>query len=222
MRKRYALVILILLSSCTKSQLSSKRVDPFHLTGDIIAYADAHYTPTDSQVVAAVNAAATGPSVEENFSSFTKINPQVVPGKASMRKSVYTRNLPASADPLSLLAKRKAEKIEPESAVADSSALWKKRKDTPQPSTTNGLAIASFVLGLVGIPFLAINGIFTLLFGALAITFGAIARSQLKKNGNAQKGKGLALAGFIVGIVETGIVVLAILIVLAFVASMYN
>jgi hypothetical protein len=61
----------------------------------------------------------------------------------------------------------------------------------PAPRT-NGFAIASLVLGIVWI-----YGI-----GAvLALIFGLVARNQIDKSEGAQRGKGLALAGIILGIV---------------------
>jgi hypothetical protein len=63
---------------------------------------------------------------------------------------------------------------------------------------TNGLAIASLVLGLVGlcVP----------LCPLLAVIFGAIALSQISKTG--QEGKGMAIAGLILGIVKIALGVL--------------
>jgi hypothetical protein len=58
----------------------------------------------------------------------------------------------------------------------------------PQTGGTNGLAIASLVLSL-----LWICGIGSL----VAVVFGIIALSQTKKSG--QKGKGLAIAGLVIG-----------------------
>jgi uncharacterized membrane protein len=59
---------------------------------------------------------------------------------------------------------------------------------------TNGLAVASFVCSAVGIvPFF---------FGVtcvVGIVLGFVALSQVKKTGGAQEGRGLALAGVIVG-----------------------
>ena len=55
---------------------------------------------------------------------------------------------------------------------------------------TNGLAIASLVCSLLW------------MFGlgaVLAIIFGFVARSQIKRSGDGQRGKGLALAGIIIG-----------------------
>ena len=56
---------------------------------------------------------------------------------------------------------------------------------------TSGLAIASFVLSLVWI----------LGFGSLlAVILGLVARSNIKRSGGLQTGKGLATAGTIIGI----------------------
>lgn len=57
-----------------------------------------------------------------------------------------------------------------------------------QPKSTNGLAITSLVISIVGCGFLSI----------IAIILGHVSRSQLKRNPN-QQGAGLALAGLIIG-----------------------
>ena len=62
----------------------------------------------------------------------------------------------------------------------------------PQPvQGTNTLAISSLVCGIIG-------WIIPILFALLAIIFGHVARSQIKRNG--QGGAGLALAGLILGV----------------------
>ncbi len=58
-------------------------------------------------------------------------------------------------------------------------------------SKTNGLAIASLVCSF----FFWLYGVGAI----LAIIFGFIARSQIKRSGDTQQGKGLALAGIIIG-----------------------
>jgi Domain of unknown function (DUF4190) len=81
----------------------------------------------------------------------------------------------------------------------------------PQPATpaysagasstpkTNGLAIASLVLGII--PCTGVTSI-------LAIVFGFIARNQIEKSGGTQQGSGMALAGIILGFVWIGISVI--------------
>jgi len=71
---------------------------------------------------------------------------------------------------------------------------------TPQATKTNGLAIASLVLGIVSIPLLLLNGC-GVLFGIGALITGFIARSQIKRSAGAQTGDGLALAGIILGVI---------------------
>lgn len=58
---------------------------------------------------------------------------------------------------------------------------------------TNGLAIAAFVMSLVG-------------FGFIAAILGHVALGQITRNNEA--GRGLALAGVIIGWISTGLVVL--------------
>ena len=57
------------------------------------------------------------------------------------------------------------------------------------PEKTNGFAVAGFVLSLLGCT------------GLLGLIFSAISLSQIKKEPN-QKGKGLATAGLIIGILD--------------------
>jgi Domain of unknown function (DUF4190) len=68
----------------------------------------------------------------------------------------------------------------------------------PAPRT-NGFAIASLVCSLLWIFGLS---------GVLAIVFGFIARSQIKRSGDGQRGNGLALAGIIIGFVGLAATVL--------------
>lgn len=73
----------------------------------------------------------------------------------------------------------------------------------PQPvQGTNALAISSLVCGIIG-------WIIPILFALLAIIFGHVARSQIKRNG--QGGAGLALAGLILGYIQFVIMSLGLL-----------
>ncbi len=75
----------------------------------------------------------------------------------------------------------------------------------PRKASTNPLAVASLLLG-----------IFSLFppFGILAIIFGHVARSQIRKSAGRQKGAGMALAGLILGYLALGFVLFVIFIVL--------
>jgi hypothetical protein len=75
-----------------------------------------------------------------------------------------------------------------------------------QQSKTNGMAIASLVLGLLWI--WAIGSV-------LAIIFGHIAMGQIDQSGGLQSGRGMALAGTILGYVGTGFTVLLLMVVVA-------
>ena len=63
-----------------------------------------------------------------------------------------------------------------------------------QPPPTNGLAIASFVLGLVGWVPCGIGSV-------VAIVLGFVARNQIRESHGRQGGDGLALAGIVLGFV---------------------
>ena len=69
-------------------------------------------------------------------------------------------------------------------------------------SRNNGLAIASMVLGIVWVYWIG---------SLLAVIFGHIALSQIKKSEGRQRGRGMAIAGVVLGYV--GLAVLALVIV---------
>ena len=67
--------------------------------------------------------------------------------------------------------------------------------------TTNGLAVAALVLGLVGWTFCGIGSV-------LAVIFGFVSQSQITASQGRQTGAGMAKAGIILGFVGIGLVVL--------------
>ena len=68
-----------------------------------------------------------------------------------------------------------------------------------QPRTTNGLAIASMVLGILWLYWIG---------SILALVFGYVARDQIKRSG--QAGDGMAIAGIVLGWVGIGFLVLGL------------
>ncbi len=76
---------------------------------------------------------------------------------------------------------------------------------------TNGLAVASLVLGIVGWALCGIGSI-------LAIVFGVIARNQIRASGGREGGDGMAKAGVILGCVFL-VLLVAYVIVVAIVAA---
>jgi FKBP-type peptidyl-prolyl cis-trans isomerase/Domain of unknown function (DUF4190) len=80
----------------------------------------------------------------------------------------------------------------------------------PRPSTarTNGLAIASLVLGILWLYWLG---------SLLAVVFGHIALRQIRRANGGQEGRGLAIAGAILGWV--GLAVLAVVVALVVAVS---
>jgi thiol-disulfide isomerase/thioredoxin len=75
-----------------------------------------------------------------------------------------------------------------------------------QPRRTNGLAIASFICSVGGIVLV----IFWPIAAIVGIALGFAALSQIKKSGGALGGKGLALAGIIVGFAVVVLVMFAV------------
>lgn len=71
--------------------------------------------------------------------------------------------------------------------------------------TTNGLAIASMVLGIVWVYWIG---------SILALIFGYIAKGQINASAGRQGGRGMAIAGIVLGWVGLGFLCLAIIAVL--------
>ena len=68
--------------------------------------------------------------------------------------------------------------------------------------STNGFAIASLVCAVAW---------FMWLGSALAVVFGHVALRQIKANGGAQRGRGIAIAGLVIGYLGLAVVVIAII-----------
>ena len=69
---------------------------------------------------------------------------------------------------------------------------------------TNGLAVASMVLGIVGIVLFCLYAIPPL----LATIFGGVALKQFKEHPNTFSGRGMAVAGLVLGIIGMALFVL--------------
>ena len=74
----------------------------------------------------------------------------------------------------------------------------------PPPQRTNGMAVASMVLGILWIYWIG---------SILALVFGYIARNQIRERG--ESGSGMAVAGIVLGWVGVGILALVLLIGIA-------
>jgi uncharacterized protein DUF4190 len=72
---------------------------------------------------------------------------------------------------------------------------------TTRPKSTNGLAIASMVLGIVWVYWIG---------SILALIFGYVAKGQIAASGGAQGGRGMAIAGIVLGWVGIGVLCLGI------------
>ncbi|HYI44090.1 MAG TPA: DUF4190 domain-containing protein [Actinomycetota bacterium] len=71
-----------------------------------------------------------------------------------------------------------------------------------QFGATNGFAIASLVLGIVGL-----TG-FPLIPSVLALIFGYKGKRQIDRSGGAEQGRGLAVAGIVLGWIGTVFLIL--------------
>ncbi|HVJ98861.1 MAG TPA: DUF4190 domain-containing protein, partial [Acidimicrobiia bacterium] len=74
--------------------------------------------------------------------------------------------------------------------------------------TTNGMAVAALVLGLVGWLFCGLGSV-------LAIIFGFVSQSQIKAAQGRQSGAGMAKAGIILGFVGIALTILYWVLVIA-------
>lgn len=83
-----------------------------------------------------------------------------------------------------------------------------KKLDAADQTQMDGLAIAGFVTGIVGL------FVFGIILGALAVVFSAIALKRIKREPEKRSGRGLAIAGLVLGIIG----VVGALVVLAFIA----
>jgi hypothetical protein len=71
----------------------------------------------------------------------------------------------------------------------------------PAPPSTNGMAIASLVCGIIGACFCGIPAVLGLVFGFMAL-------SQINATGGTQPGRGLAVAGITISIIDLVLVAL--------------
>jgi hypothetical protein len=79
------------------------------------------------------------------------------------------------------------------------------------PATkTNGFSIASLVLGILWIYWIG---------SILALVFGYVAKSQIDRSGGLQSGRGMAIAGIVLGWIGVGILILVIALVIVGVSS---
>jgi hypothetical protein len=62
--------------------------------------------------------------------------------------------------------------------------------------TSNGLCVASLVLGIIGLP-----AAFCVILPILAVIFGIIGLGQVSKSGMEGGGKGMAIAGIVCGVI---------------------
>lgn len=86
--------------------------------------------------------------------------------------------------------------------------------NTPQneglETKTHGLAIASLVLGILGLLTFFVGIGF--LFALLAIIFGAISKGKIRNSGGFYTGKGMATAGLVLGIIPMALLLIVFVI----------
>ena len=80
----------------------------------------------------------------------------------------------------------------------------------PQKLPNNGKAIASMVLGILGLVILYVIG------PILALVFGHIAKNEIEASNGTQGGGGMATAGIVMGWIGIGLTLLYLVLVLIF------
>jgi len=76
-----------------------------------------------------------------------------------------------------------------------------------QARSTNGMAIASMVLGILWIYWIG---------SILALVFGYVAKGQIDRSAGRQTGRGMAIAGIVLGYIGVGLLALFLVLALAF------
>lgn len=84
----------------------------------------------------------------------------------------------------------------------------------PPRKQTDGMAVASLIMGISGFVFCA-------LLGVLAVIFGYMGRTRIKESGGTLEGDSFCTAGIILGFVQIGLVIFVALIwaVIAIIAA---
>jgi len=129
--------------------------------------------------------------------------------------TVTDDNITASADnqqiilpkkeKINLLSSHKVKTADEESFKSEFKKGAKMILANADEPKTNGMALTGFICSLVGL------FLFGFILGVLAIIFSAIGLGKIKKDPTKWKGKGMAIAGLIIGIVD----IVAWLIILA-------
>lgn len=91
-------------------------------------------------------------------------------------------------------------------AAPDPANATEGRPGAPETSETNGFAVASLVLGIVWIMGLG---------SVLALVFGYIAKGQIGSSGGRQTGRGMAIAGIVLGWVGVAFLLAMIVLIVA-------
>jgi hypothetical protein len=179
-----------LLSSCGSEKLAVRKA----------ALSTAQVTPksTDPLLVTPQEPVAT--ATVENHSTAEYARPQ---GKIATKNKVPPANRTRTSRSSHTLA-----------SVSSSPTLsyqktpfkkpFKHLKLSEEAPTTNAFAIAGFVVSLVGL------FIFGIVMGILAVVFSAIALAQIGSNKGKYKGKGFAIAGLVIGIVDIVVLLLVV------------
>ncbi len=90
----------------------------------------------------------------------------------------------------------------------------------PRAGTQNGKAIASMVLGILGLVMGWVIGPFAMIFTILALVFGFQGRREIRASGGTQGGEGMATAGITMGWIGIAFFVLLIIVVVLFGVAM--
>lgn len=135
--------------------------------------------------------------------------PAQAPLSASASADVLPGYQPAPKADLNAVSKEEPQVLEQKIPEASNRRALGDPDETPASDETkivNGFGIASFVLAVVSLFVLGF------VFGPTAIVFGAIGMSQVRRNPEKYRGNGLAVAGFVIGIISVALLIVLLLV----------
>lgn len=137
--------------------------------------------------------------------AFSEIQRLLAEGQITEESMVWQQGTPNWVKLSTVLSAPSAPPIPVEPVIPAATVPGNAIPAAATPTKTNGFAITSLVLSIIGLVCCT-----SLLFNILAVVFGHLALSQLKKN-PAQGGKNLATAGLIIGYIGLALGIAAVI-----------
>jgi hypothetical protein len=204
----FGVLVSMFLSSCTMQKCVYSKgyyVDWFGKSGNDKKEIDKDENNVTRDVAVKQEASES----ESNISSCTEANSQSNNTELSANLNEELLVL----DEKKNLFKRTNDEIQKDALAATFKSEFKQGAsmivNAPDDSQkTNGMAIAGFVCSLVGL------FLFGIVLGLLGIIFGAIGLGKISKDSSRWKGKGMAIAALIVGVVDVVVAIILLALIL--------